>query len=379
MKKNIRSIYLLEILILVFAVFYPAIAKNTQLNKYMLKVAFSVFALIVFALKFGIKKDNSLFKKYAVLIVIVNILITLIILYALGIFIGYGKSLFSLNPKTIFNGLGLTIIDVLATELVRFIICKNSFENKKPIIVYTILLITIEILLRLIDNYSMNNYELFEFICSIVIALIAKESLCSYIAYNIGFTPAFIYNLLPSIYIYIFPFVPMVNTFLSSILHIVFPFSIYASLHKMLAQYGTRSVITNKKVNKILFLPAFAMLMVVVILVAGIFDHKMIAIASNSMNPSFYRGDAIIYEKTSAANINVGEVLVFVRDGKIICHRVVKKYMTNDDVFFKTKGDNNNTDDDGFVYSKDILGKAENVIKWIGYPTVVFSEFIEKE
>ena len=110
-----------------------------------------------------------------------------------------------------------------------------------------------------------------------------------------------------------------------------------------------------------------------------IFRHKMIAIASNSMKPTFYRGDAIIYEKVSAKEINIGDVLVFNRDGKIITHRVVKIYKNNKKIAFVTKGDSNNSEDSGLVDSKDVLGRGEKIIKYIGYPTVLASEILEKD
>jgi len=379
MKKNIKSIYLLEIIMLVMVACFMPILQYTKLNKYMLKVAFSSIILILCLLRFGIKKDNHILKKYSVLIVIIHILITLIFTYFLGLFIGFSKSLFSLRINTIINGLVLTTIDVVAINLVRFIIAKNSFENKKPIIFYTMIIIVLQVMVQMINNPLITSFDIFEFICVTVIVTIARETLCSYMTYNIGLAPTLLYDLLVNIYIYVLPIVPALNSFLYSVIFVILPFSVYYALHKLLNKYETRALIVKERISKLIFWPIFLVLIFVVILVAGIFNHKMIAIASNSMKPVFSRGDAIIYEKVSAEEVNIGDVLVFERDGKIITHRVIRKYTTNDDIIFVTKGDSNNAEDSGFVHKNEVLGRGEKVVKWVGYPTVIFSEIFEKD
>ena len=379
MKKNIKSIYLLEIIMLVFIIGFIPILQHTQLNKYMLKVAFSSISFVVFFLTFGMKKDNHLLRKYSMLIVIINVLFTLIFTYFLGIFIGFNKSLFSWNFNTIVGGLVLTVVDVVAINLIRFIISKNSFENKKPIVFYTIIIIAFQILIQKTNVSLVTGFDIFEFVCVTIIVTIARESLCSYIAYNIALAPCLLYDLVVNIYIYVLPIIPALNSFLYSVVFVILPFSIYYSIHKMLKMYNARDFKTKEKISKLIFWPVFLLLILVVVLVAGIFRHKMIAIASNSMKPTFYRGDAIIYEKVSAKEINIGDVLVFNRDGKIITHRVVKIYKNNKEIAFVTKGDSNNSEDSGLVYSKDVLGRGEKIIKYIGYPTVLVSEILEKD
>ena len=379
MKKNIKSIYLLEIIMLAFVICFIPILQHTQLNKYMLKVAFSSISFIVFFLTFGMKKDNHLLKKYSILIVIINLLFTLIFTYFLGIFIGFNRSLFSLSFSTIISGLVLTTLDIVAINLIRFIISKNSFENKKPIIFYTIIVIVFQILIQMTNTSLITGFDIFEFVCVTVIITIAREALCSYMVYNIALAPCLLYDWVVNIYIYVLPIIPALNSFLYSIVFVILPFSIYYSLHKILNMYNARDFITKERISKLVFWPVFLLLILVVVLVAGIFKHQMIAIASNSMKPTFYRGDAIIYEKVSAQDINVGDVLVFNKDGRIITHRVVRKYMNNDEIAFVTKGDSNNSEDNGFIYSKDVLGRGEKIIKYVGYPTVLFSEIFEKD
>ena len=85
----------------------------------------------------------------------------------------------------------------------------------------------------------------------------------------------------------------------------------------------------------------------------------MIAIATNSMNPAYGRGDAIIYEKLKPEEIEVGDILVFKKDNVIITHRVTKKWISNDIYHFNTKGDNNETIDRSPIKFNQIQGKEK--------------------
>ena len=94
---------------------------------------------------------------------------------------------------------------------------------------------------------------------------------------------------------------------------------------------------------------------------------------SDSMNPVYYRGDAIIYYKERVEKINEGDILVFKSGNSIITHRVVSKVNDNGHYTFRTKGDNNNTEDKIKITEKDVLGTVKYIVKYIGYPTVWFN------
>ena len=71
----------------------------------------------------------------------------------------------------------------------------------------------------------------------------------------------------------------------------------------------------NNKINKVsssfLTIPVMIFLFIMIILVSGITNYQMIAIASNSMYPIYQRGDAVIFKKVEAASIKEGDILVF--------------------------------------------------------------------
>ena len=109
----------------------------------------------------------------------------------------------------------------------------------------------------------------------------------------------------------------------------------------------------------------------------GIFKYKMIAVGSGSMEPTYIRGDAIIYEKEKPKNIDVGDILVFEKDNKLITHRVVKKSKVNNNIYFYTKGDANKSVDNYKITEEEVVGKVDLVVKYIGYPTLWLREVSE--
>ena len=108
------------------------------------------------------------------------------------------------------------------------------------------------------------------------------------------------------------------------------------------------------------------------------FKYAMIAIGSNSMNPVFYRGDAIIFENTNDVDrFNVGDILVFKKDDKMVVHRIIDIKNIEGEKIFYTKGDNNLSKDEGFIDDTNIIGRVRFKIVKIGKPTIWLHEIFE--
>ena len=115
-----------------------------------------------------------------------------------------------------------------------------------------------------------------------------------------------------------------------------------------------------------------------IILVSGITKYQMIAIASDSMYPTYQRGDAIIFEEVEVSTINDGDILVFTANNQIVTHRVAKINENEGQLYFYTKGDANEALDAEPVTQENILGIVRNTIRYIGYPTVIINEGIKE-
>ena len=105
----------------------------------------------------------------------------------------------------------------------------------------------------------------------------------------------------------------------------------------------------------------------------GIFKYESIAIISNSMSPTFTRGDLVIYEKE--ASITNQDIIIYQSDDKIIVHRIINQ----NNNYYITKGDANNSPDSSKVSKEDIKGVYKFHLKYLGFPAIWLKEFLDKE
>ena len=95
----------------------------------------------------------------------------------------------------------------------------------------------------------------------------------------------------------------------------------------------------------------------------GLLPISPVAIATGSMEPAINIGDVVIVNKTSADELNTGDIIQYRSGDSTIIHRIAAKKAASDgDWQFITKGDNNNGADAVPVSSDQILGKVVLVI-----------------
>ena len=145
----------------------------------------------------------------------------------------------------------------------------------------------------------------------------------------------------------------------------------------MVEDEKSKKIITNDTL-KLFSIPIILFLIVLVILVSGIFNNRLIAIASGSMNPTYNRGDAVLVEYIKPSELRKGDILVFQHENIIITHRIVDIKKKKGIYYYTTKGDANNSPDSFISTSENVIGKVDYVVKYIGYPTVLINELFER-
>ena len=315
-------------------------------------------------------------------LVIISLLSYLIIIYGLGIIIGFSKPPFSHRLISIVKNILPVILFIVFKEIIRYLISKNTQDKKGPIIIITILYIILSIIIEM--NYAnVSNMEgVFILFSVTILPIIFKESLYSYLTYNVSIMPTLVIRILLETFIYLVPFYPNFDNYLSAVIGIIYPFMVYhvVSHTLMHAEKKDKSVIRTYR--RLLTYPVYFILMVLIVLVSGILKYQLIAIGSNSMKDVYARGDAVLiykYNKKDIEKISCGDILVYNYNGTIITHRVVDKYYSDGHIAFRTKGDNNKTVDNNVVLDNDVKGIVVNKIKYIGYPTILLQEMFDKE
>ena len=131
------------------------------------------------------------------------------------------------------------------------------------------------------------------------------------------------------------------------------------------------------KIIRIIFKTILAITLVSVVILAtqtlinknkipSIMGVEVLQVVSESMKGTLNINDVIIAKKVDVKSLNVGDIIVFKKDGAVITHRITNIVKRYDKLEFETKGDANNTPDKGTVKEENIEGKYICTIKYIG-------------
>lgn len=101
--------------------------------------------------------------------------------------------------------------------------------------------------------------------------------------------------------------------------------------------------------------------------VPSIFGYKSFIVLSGSMESKIDIGDLVIVKQTKFNDLKVNDIIAF-RDNEnlVTTHRIIDEVNVNNQKCFKTKGDSNNTEDEGVVCEKQVEGKYQWKIAKIG-------------
>ncbi len=105
-------------------------------------------------------------------------------------------------------------------------------------------------------------------------------------------------------------------------------------------------------------------------------DMPVVAVESNSMVPTFYKGDLLILQGVPSGELGVGDVIVFTPPNRpAIVHRIIR---VNEDGTFQTKGDANpkQLPFESQIYPSQIHGKEILIIPYLGWVKIGLMEFI---
>lgn len=99
---------------------------------------------------------------------------------------------------------------------------------------------------------------------------------------------------------------------------------------------------------------------------------SLYTIVSPSMEPNIKVYDVILdFRVSDEDKLNIGDIITFYSDtidtgGYTITHRIKDIYESKGITYFKTKGDNNESEDDGIITIENIVGKVYYIIPALG-------------
>lgn len=371
-KKRFTVIFLLSFVL--YAFFYQFF-----LLKYLLKYVEFINAAFVLLISFfsililGFRRDSYTFlKKNITMITVIALILFFTISYGAGLVVGFLKNSYALNFNSILDNMFAPFIIIVSIELFRYTTIWANRESKFFLVLITLILASFEVFtnVRIID---FNNFaSMFKLITATILPIFIKNMVLSYLTFEVGYRPALIYRLILELYIFIIPITPNFGDYINSMIGICFPILLYIYSYKVIdedengIQYDF-----NKKVFQWTDIPVIAFIILFVCLLSGKFSYYMIGVGSGSMMPQISRGDAVIVHKIKdEKQLKVGDIIAYYHDNKTIIHRLVEIERLNGKVYYRTKGDANNSRDNVDIEFDDIKGKVNMKIPYIAYPSV---------
>jgi len=100
----------------------------------------------------------------------------------------------------------------------------------------------------------------------------------------------------------------------------------------------------------------------------------LLAVESESMEPTLYRGDLVIVRAVDVRTLQVGDIIIFRSyAGSItpIVHRIILIENVSGELHFTTKGDNNASPDPDFRLTSDVFAKVVGSVRYLGFITLL--------
>lgn len=109
------------------------------------------------------------------------------------------------------------------------------------------------------------------------------------------------------------------------------------------------------------------------ILLAGVrlMGFQVFAVLSGSMEPALHVGSLVYVKDVEPESLRPGETITYmVNDTTVVTHRMVGVVEDPDDpdtLWFRTKGDANDSEDTALVHYRNVIGRAMFAIPYLGY------------
>ena len=374
MKNSVKKCLIIEILLGISALLnfiFPSVFNNDK------QIIFLAMALLIIFFSLGIDLKRDANDKTILRNILIYVFVYYILIYLAGLFIGFARTIYSYTFSNLINNIIPLFITIVLVEIIRNQLIKKTDKSKIILVTSAILFVIFEASVNFHAYKLTVKDDIYKYIGLVVLASITKNILMTVLNTKTDFIPGAVYRLIMEELIYVVIIVPNLGPYLESVALIILPVLIsfmIINLQKKLSKPKDK-----KRLNKIYILVT-AILLVLVLLNSGLIKYQIMVIGSNSMKEYMEKGDVILLERLNGPeknSVQKGEILVFRYDGKIITHRVTKREERPEQVYYRTKGDNNNQEDNTLIDNEKVVGKVLFRIKSVGLPSIWLSELFD--
>lgn len=342
-----------------------------------------VFVLLAFFMKITLisPRSKKIYKVDIIRYVIIAILAYVLVYFISGIFTGFGKSPYITSFAAILYNLYTTGVIVFCEEYIRFKLINNvSAKEKKIIFILIVVSFTFfDINISSLFN-GKNIYFIAKNIFSILLPVVVKNILFTYLSKVTNFVPSFLYAISMYLVLWIPPILPNSPWVLNAILDTMFPLILFIYCRYYIYKVDRFHLKKLEPFNPRGMIPLSIALILVIWFALGIFPIRPVGVATGSMEPNIHIGDMVIVDQNVTSNdIEVGNIIQYQLEKYTVIHRVVKKYQKDGYTYFVTKGDYNRNNDLKPVEESQLRGKVIYRIPYIALPTIWLNRLSENQ
>ncbi len=374
MESNKSVLHIIEIALIAFLLCFIIFSKT--FNFQIIAIVLLVFMVITTRLVKSYKESGKYNKIITPLMIAIGILY-LVLIYILGIYIGFYEAELKLSIRVIYHYIIPYIVIIVSIEKIRkTILLKDTNISNKIILVISVMLdISLAVSLKNIQSFK----DYFTLLTLTVFSSIANNMLYNYIILRHRNCIGIIwYRIITMTYMYIIPIIPKIHILFDSIIKLVMPFIIYLLFENMYPRREKHITTHNKTKSIVITSILIILLLIVIMLVSCQFKYAFLVIGSGSMTGVINKADGIIYEKLDEdETIEIGDIIVFNADDIQIIHRVIDKKELAYETRYYTKGDANQLADEGYRVREDIVGKVRLRIPYIGVLSVALNDALK--
>lgn len=384
MKKLDSKILFIYILMSIYIVLssFISFSKSIEVFTYIIN---PIVWFIIFIVCLMFYKDNpNRFKAKTdkIQTVFILILLYLIIYFVSGLFLGYKRSPYSHTLIGYFKNLIAFFAVVIFREFCRSVFINNCSKSRFIYFLTTVLFILVELNFNTFKLSLTSGAEAFKYSCSVLIPLIFKNVLLTYLVITAGYGASMAYTLPIAFASIVLPIFPALDWFMIALCELLLCLVVFINVNRIHEQKTLRlSKRILRKSSPYKKIPAIGIVILFALFVAGFFKYMPIAVMSNSMKELIERGDVVIVYKlneTEIKNLKVGDIIEYRLSNASVVHRIIKIEKDNRNILFTTKGDNNSAPDNKKVTEAQVSGIVKAKIPKIGYPSVLLNEFFQK-
>ncbi|MDU6853169.1 MAG: signal peptidase I [Clostridiales bacterium] len=307
-----------------------------------------------------------------------NAAVTFIIMSLMaGFFDGFGKSPYDHSLMGILQNSIIIGSALVGQELVRAYVLNSTLgrESKWPIPLMIGLMTFINLPLVQLTNMT-GSQDVMTFVANIFLPTLSENMLATYLVVYAGPLASVIYLGLVEAFEWLSPILPDLSWLTKGMIGMSVPIGALIMISQAYMKLTGHFKAYREKETKVYeWLPVTVICVLIIWFTVGVFPIYPSAIATGSMKPGINPGDVVLVKKlqdrADIEALQIGDIIQFKKESILVNHRIIDIVEEEDEMKYRTKGDNNSAQDADLVAAEDIKGTIVEVIPKIGWPTLI--------